>query len=365
MYIVITKNDSPSTLKIAEDEGALFFLIKDEYNKNKWLATFERAIKIGVLNRSQIRQSHFAEVENSFAFVGKTDKVVEVKKVLDFVSKSPSTPLLILGETGTGKEVAAKYLHSISPRRTKPLVAENLSAIQDTLLESTLFGHVKGAFTGAERDRDGLFKQANGGILMLEEIGDINEDIQKKLLRFLQDKIIKPVGSDKEIKLDVQIIAATHRDLEDRVKKGLFREDFYMRLKSMSIVLPPLRERKEDIPLLLKHFMGDPFDPKEAFSNEAWQRIMQFNWPGNIRQLYHAIAPMLYKQFAKGECLIDESCLPDEILHNSPANWNEDNIQAGTENASLQSIQKTVFAPHSLKRLEALALLNLQYIEEA
>jgi DNA-binding NtrC family response regulator len=362
--IVVTKDNSTNTIKIAQDEGAVDFLMKDDFSIKAWKASFEKAINIGVLKSNQHRQQHFANIENSFAFIGASEKVTEIRKVLEFVSNSPATPLLILGETGTGKEVAAKYLHSISPRKNKPLVAENLSAIQDTLLESTLFGHVKGAFTGAERDREGLFMKANGGILMLDEIGDINEDIQKKLLRFLQDKIIKPVGSDKEVKLDVQIIAATHRDLEDRVKKGLFREDFYMRLKSMAIVLPPLRERKEDIPLLLQHFLGDPFEASQAFSPDAWDIITKFHWPGNIRQLHNAIPPMLYNQFRKGQNLIDTSCLPEDILREEKApEPAAENIEIDLGLSQIERSQKPI--KQNIPRLEALALLNLQYIEDA
>jgi len=339
--VVVTKDESVNTIKIAQDEGAVDFLMKDDYKKEKWVYAFEKAIKIGVMNLSQGRQRHLAQLGDADTFIGESQKVKEVKQVLEFVSKSPGTPLLILGETGTGKEVAAKYLHSLSPRKHKPLVAENLSAIQETLLESTLFGHVKGAFTGADREREGLFKQANGGILMLDEIGDIKEDIQIKLLRFLEDKKIRPVGSDHDVKLDVQIIAATHRNLENRVKKGLFREDLYMRLKSMSIILPPLRERKDDIALLLQHFMGDPFNSVEGFSADAWEYLMQFYWPGNIRQLRNSIAPMLYKQFTKGHPVIDVSCLPAEILAGGTIEQHEDSLPTDIGRTTINFSQST------------------------
>jgi transcriptional regulator with PAS, ATPase and Fis domain len=201
--------------------------------------------------------------------------------------------VLVIGESGTGKELVARAIHDNGPRRSRKFVAVNCGALAENLLESELFGHVKGSFTGAVSDKRGLFDEANGGTLFLDEIGDITPALQIKLLRVLQESEFKPVGSNETRKADVRVIAATHRDLAKAVASGAFREDLYYRLKVISIELPPLRERMEDLPDLVGHFLARYAEKNKKgvshVSDEAMRLIRSYAWPGNIRELEHAI----------------------------------------------------------------------------
>jgi two-component system response regulator AtoC len=224
--------------------------------------------------------------------IGKSPTIVEVYKTLARAAMSSST-VLVIGESGTGKELVARAIHDNSPRRTKRFVAVNCGALAENLLESELFGHVKGAFTGAVSDKRGLFEDANGGTLFLDEIGDITLALQIKLLRVLQENEFKPVGSNDTRKSDVRVIAATHRDLDALVRTGKFREDLYYRLKVIQIDLPPLRDRMEDLPDLVGHFLARYAEKNKKgvshVSDEAMRLLKIYPWPGNIRELEHAI----------------------------------------------------------------------------
>ncbi|MCA1979831.1 MAG: sigma 54-interacting transcriptional regulator, partial [Thiobacillus sp.] len=202
-------------------------------------------------------------------------------------------PLLILGESGTGKEVLARAVHRASPRHAAPFVAINCGAIPAELLESELFGHVKGAFTGAARDHAGLFLSAQGGTVFLDEIGDMPLPLQVKLLRVLQENEVRPVGATESRPIDVRILSATHRNLEDAIAAGSFREDLYYRLNVVNLALPPLRERREDIPLLAQHFLEELAAkyrrPLAGFAPEALEMLVSADWPGNIRQLRNVL----------------------------------------------------------------------------
>ncbi len=201
--------------------------------------------------------------------------------------------VLITGESGTGKELLAQAIHKASPRREAPFVAINCSAMAENLLESELFGHEKGAFTGATRSHDGLFKSAQGGTLLLDEIGDMPMRLQVKLLRVLQESQVRPVGSTEAISVDVRVISATHRDLRDLMSKGLFREDLFYRLNVVNIHVPPLDERREDIPLLVAHFLktvaSESGLERKVYAPEAVELLVSSEWPGNIRQLYNIV----------------------------------------------------------------------------
>ena len=218
--------------------------------------------------------------------------MVEVFKTVARVAPTKST-VLILGESGTGKELIAQAIHQHSPRAGHPFVAVDCGALTETLLESELFGHVRGAFTGAVADKKGVFEEAEGGTCFLDEIGDISPNMQAKLLRVLQEHEVRRVGGKDWVKVDVRVVAATNQNLAELVGKGVFRQDLYYRLNVVAIHLPPLRERVEDIPLLARHFLRRYIRESDksvsAISDKAMQLLCAYGWPGNIRQLENAV----------------------------------------------------------------------------
>jgi len=223
--------------------------------------------------------------------IGMSAKMERVYKMTEKVSQH-EYPVLILGESGTGKELVAKSIHYSGPRKDRPFVPVDCSALVPTLIESELFGYVKGAFTGAMQAKQGLLESAHGGTLFLDEIGDMPVDLQAKLLRALQEREIKPVGSTDRRSIDVRIIAATNRDLENAIRSGSFRQDLYFRLNVVQIKLPPLRDRKSDIPLLVTAFLekfSESRGPVRTISDDAMRRLVAYDWPGNVRELENAI----------------------------------------------------------------------------
>jgi len=222
------------------------------------------------------------------ALIGRGAAMRQMLALLDRVAPTPM-PVLLQGESGTGKELVARALHANSPRASRPFVAENCSAIPETLLESVLFGHTRGAFTGADRSRPGLFEVADGGTLFLDEVGEMSPAMQARLLRVLQEGEVRPVGGDRARKVDVRVVAATHRDLAEMVRRGTFREDLFYRLAVVVVVIPPLRDRREDIPALVAHFL-DARTPPVSIDRRALTRLVEAPWPGNIRQLQNELA---------------------------------------------------------------------------
>ncbi len=226
------------------------------------------------------------------SIIGTSPPTLSLKRLIESVAHSDAT-VLIIGESGTGKELVAKSLHDCSARAQKNLVPVNCGAIPRELIESELFGHKRGSFTGAVADRMGRFELAHGGTLFLDEIGDLALDMQVKLLRAIQERVVEPVGGGKPIKVDVRVVAATHKDLEEEVEAGRFREDLYYRLNVLPLTTPPLRERREDVPMLSRHFATlhasnghRPIEPSPALLEE----FMAYHWPGNIRELSNVIA---------------------------------------------------------------------------
>lgn len=229
------------------------------------------------------------------SIIGKSEKMQQVFEAIQRVSRTRAS-VLLRGESGTGKELVARAIHQFSPRADKPFVVVNCAALPESLIESELFGHEKGSFTGAVVSREGRFEQADDGTLFLDEVGDLSRQIQVKLLRFLQDKKFERVGGKKTLSVDVRIIAATNRNLEGAVAEGQFREDLYYRLNVVPIYLPPLRERKEDIPPLVGHFLSC-FNAENGkrvkLSSAAMDLIMEYSWPGNVRELENCVERMV------------------------------------------------------------------------
>jgi two-component system response regulator HydG len=223
--------------------------------------------------------------------IGVTNKMQRVYKMIEKVSQH-NYPVLILGESGTGKELVARSIHFSGPRKDRPFAPVDCSALVPTLIESELFGYVKGAFTGAVQAKQGLIEAAQGGTLFFDEIGDMPVDLQAKLLRALQEREVKPVGATERRAINVRVIAATNRDLDNAIRAGTFRQDLYFRLNVVQIKLPPLRDRKNDIPFLVNAFLDkfcDPAKPARTISEEALRRLMAYDWPGNVRELENAI----------------------------------------------------------------------------
>lgn len=239
-----------------------------------------------------LRQELKARGVSSNAIRHRSPKMAELINLAGRIASSQAT-ILIRGETGTGKELFARLIHSLSPRAERPLITVNCAAIPETLLESELFGHEKGAFTGAMQRRIGYFEQADGGTLFLDEIGELGMPVQAKLLRFLQEREFQRLGGERTLKADVRIISATHQDLEVRVKEGTFREDLFYRINVVTMDIPPLRERREDIPVLLDHFLKrftrENSKDIEEMSREARDLLIKYDYPGNVRELENII----------------------------------------------------------------------------
>jgi two-component system response regulator HydG len=234
-----------------------------------------------------------SSVPTTTELVGAGPAMRRLQTAIDFVARS-SAPVLVTGETGTGKELVARAIHARGPRRERPFVAVNTSAIPQELLEGEIFGHARGGFTGAVQARKGLLTEADGGTLLLDEIGDMSFGLQAKLLRVLQFGDVRPVGSDRAHHVDVRVIASTHRDLPAMIKEGRFREDLYFRLDVLAITVPPLRDRREDIPALAAHFLAQacsraPSSPVRSIGRDALIAISERAWPGNVRELASSI----------------------------------------------------------------------------
>lgn len=290
--VVLTANDRVSAAVECVRLGAADFLTKP-FELEQLRAAVERVQKRRVL------EDRVAELQAEVEASGGASPLLGVSRAMrelrELVRRAATAPvdLLIRGETGAGKELVARELHRLSPRTSGPFVAVNTAALPESLLESELFGHVKGAFTGAERDREGVFRRAQGGTLFLDEVGDLPLVAQAKLLRALQERQITPVGSERSIAVDVRVVSATHQPLEDLIADSRFRQDLYYRLRGFEIPLPPLRARREDILVLAAHFaeraaaVAGRAVPE--FARDAIDALLAHDWPGNVRELEHAL----------------------------------------------------------------------------
>lgn len=299
------KNGASDYIHKPVTSGQLFFVLK-------------RAEEQRRLKKENLRLR--SVVEERYSFSNIIARSPEMHRIFDVIEKVKDykTTVMITGESGTGKELVARALHFNSIRAHAPFVAVNCGGIPETLLESELFGHVKGAFTDAIRNKKGLFEEANGGTIFLDELGDLPASLQVKLLRVLQEEEIRPLGGNKTIKVDVRVIAATAKDLSRLVAKGKFREDLYYRINVLSIIIPPLRERREDIRLLAEHFI-DKYNKKlrsnvDSIAPDAMEKLLDYKWPGNVRELENIIERAIVLTDSN---VIEESDLPQHIRFGS------------------------------------------------
>jgi len=312
--IVITGYATVSTAVDAMKAGAYDYLMKP-FNGTEVLMLLKRVMELQDLQaeNSQLKRT----LNQRYGYenlIGNSEGIQKVCSLIEKVAETDST-ILILGESGTGKELVARTIHYNSPRKNKPLIPINCGAIPETLLESELFGHEKGAFTGASTTRIGRFELADGGTIFLDEIGDMSPTLQVKLLRVLQQREFERVGGVRTIKVDVRIIAATNIDLEHAVHEGKFREDLYYRLNVIPVVIPPLRERADDIPLLMDHFLSHFNKSKKrdikGFSPAAMDILISYPWPGNIRELENLVERLI---ILKGNGTICPDDLPEKFI---------------------------------------------------
>ena len=315
--IVVTGFGSPEQSVDALRAGAYWYLEKpfEQGSLDVIRKLVDQAIEHGRLKaENRILHSQLRSKYRFDSVIGSSGALRAVLDVVAKVAESDST-VLVTGESGTGKELIARAIHYNSPRAERPLVTVNCGAIPEELLESELFGHVRGAFTNAIAQREGRFSVANSGTIFLDEIGDMSPNLQVKLLRVIQDRTFEPVGSSKTVRVDVRVIAATNQQLEQAIRDGRFREDLFYRLNVIPIEVPPLRERREDIPLLAQHFLDvlnhERESKIESISDAAMARLCDYDWPGNVRELENLIERLTVLR-GDGEIGLDD--LPANFL---------------------------------------------------
>ena len=312
--ILMTAHGSVDSAVGAMKRGAFDYLEKP-LERETLLLTLRRAFeRISLVRENRVLQKRVAAIERIPSLIGDHPKLKEVYRIVTKIAATSSS-VLIYGESGTGKELVARAIHDRSPRTARPFMAINCAAIPETLIESELFGHEKGSFTGASTREIGILEAANGGTVLLDEIGEMNVSMQAKLLRAIQEKEIRRVGGKVNLPLDVRILSATNRDLEQEIRKGTFREDLYYRLNVIRINLPPLRERGSDISTLANFFLARYRDASgiavEGISKPALKLLMNYTWPGNVRQLESVIERAVL--MAEGT-IIQPDDLPSEIV---------------------------------------------------
>jgi two-component system nitrogen regulation response regulator NtrX len=288
-FIMISAHGSIETAVEATKKGAFDFIPKPP-DLNRLLLTVRNALdKKQLVTETKVLKK---KLSKKFDMVGESPAIAKVKETIEKVAPTDAR-VLITGPNGTGKELVAHWIHQKSNRQAEPFVAVNCAAIPSELIESELFGHEKGAFTSAHKQRNGKFEQAQGGTIFLDEIGDMSLSAQSKVLRALQENLINRVGSDRDIKVDVRVLAATNKDLKKEIEGGRFREDLYHRLSVILVQVPSLKERKEDIPLLVNKFLDDIAqengDAKKGITKEALSKLQEFPWTGNIRELRNVV----------------------------------------------------------------------------
>lgn len=341
--VLLTGKSELEDIIFGLDQGADDYIVKP-FQSTELLARVNASLRKAGLYK-QLKKSHDEnrnlrdQVVKRYSFsniIGQSAKMHQVFDLIEKVAES-TAPILITGDSGTGKELVARSIHYNSGRRDQAFVAQNCSAFVETLLESELFGSIKGAFTGANRDKPGLFESADGGTFFLDELGEMSQALQVKLLRVLQDGTFTPVGATKPKQVDVRIVAATNRDLDQMVKDGSFREDLFYRISVINIALPPLRERREDIPLLIEHFLQESSSrskkPVKRLSPEALKLLVDFNWPGNIRQLQNEIERIVL--------LSEGDVIDPQIVSNYISKFNQTSDPALSNSSTYESLSQS------------------------
>jgi two-component system response regulator HydG len=315
--VILTGHNSIRMAVQAMQAGAATYLTKPLDVNELRIVVDKRSQSQRLARTNEQLQRQLNERFGFEGVVGNSPQMLKVIEKLRQVAPTSAT-VLITGESGSGKELVAKALHVNSPRRHKPFVPLNCAALSETILESELFGHVKGAFTGAERERKGYIEQANGGTLFLDEVGDIPLSTQVKLLRVLESGELTRVGSNETIKVNVRLLSATNRELSDAIAAGKFRQDLYHRIKVVSIRLAPLRQRREDIPLLIEHFLKELSSSHgktiSGLTPAARKVLMAYGWPGNVRELRNAIESMIVLDL---DGVLDTDDLPEDLQGSS------------------------------------------------
>ena len=344
--IIMTAYSSVDAAVEAIKHGAYDYMTKP-LDFDRLRLTLERAVDRKAVEEKKQQQKEDVPVkeESSSPIIGSSPPMVELQEMISYVAPTEAT-VLITGESGTGKELVAAELHNNSERRNGPFIRVNCAALAESLLESELFGHEKGAFTGADRERDGKFVQAEGGTLFLDEIGETSHAMQVKMLRVLQEQELQRVGGEETIHTDARIIAATNRDLEEEVRKGNFREDLYYRLNVVTVQVPPLRERGHDIALLVDFFV-EKFAEKnrrkvESVTPECLQLLSSYQWPGNVRELENALERGVI--LMRGEHLTEKSLplpIQKQDTGTTAASKQVSSLQELEKNQILKTIEET------------------------
>ena len=287
--IIMTAFGSIEMAVQAMHKGAFNFITKP-FDRDTLILSCKKALELkGLRSKTKLMTNEINRLTGTSGIISASSVMKELLDTASRAANSDAT-VLITGESGTGKEVLARLIHQNSPRHNGPMVTVNCAAIPSGLIESELFGHMKGSFTGAIKDRKGHFQTASGGTLFLDEIGEMATDTQVKLLRAIQEKEVQPVGSERAKKVDIRIVAATNLDLQKKIAKGEFREDLYYRLSVIPLFIPPLRERTDDIPALIKHFLKKFDAPRDVgFSGPAQEVLKAYQWPGNIREMQNIV----------------------------------------------------------------------------